>query len=48
VLQFLEYHGFIVCLEDALAATSEPESKDVPSGAQRTIEVVMAFKAAAD
>lgn len=47
-LRFLEQHGFIVCLEDALTAMSEPESEDVPPGVQRTIEVVMQFKLAAD
>jgi hypothetical protein len=48
VLRFLEHHGFIVCLEDALTAMTEPESEDLPSGVRRTIEIVTMFKSAAD
>ena len=48
VLKFLEVQGFLVCLEESLAALEDPEPEHLPSGIKRTIQVVMQFKRAAD
>ena len=47
--EFLIEHGFFTTdeLDDALIAIQDGE-EDVPSGVQRTLDVVIAFKAAAD
>lgn len=47
-LQFLEAHGFIADLEDALAAMEDPEPDKLPPSVQRSVEIVMQFKRAAD
>jgi hypothetical protein len=48
VLKFLEAQGFIVLIEESLAALEHPEPEHLPSGIKRTIDVVMQFKRAAE
>ena len=48
VLRFLETQGFIVLIEESLAALEDPEPEHLPTGIKRTIQVVMMFKRAAD